>query len=54
MPQVFEEGKPVKCNPLAWWTFKDCFDYLQRHGLEYHPLHNKVCLAKPWKPYSLE
>lgn len=28
--QEFEDGHPVKCNALAWWTFKDCFDYLDR------------------------
>lgn len=28
--QEFEDGHPVKSNPLAWWTFKDCFDYLDR------------------------
>ncbi len=42
--QVFEEGSPVKANPLAWWEFKDCMDYLERHGLERHPLHDQVWL----------
>ena len=40
--QVFEGGKPVKCNPLAWWTFKDCFQYLETEQLEKHPLHDQV------------
>lgn len=31
--QEFEKGTPVKCNPLAWWTFKDCFEYLDRREL---------------------
>lgn len=39
--EVFEEGKPVKCNPLAWWTFKDCFQYLEAEQLEKHPLHDQ-------------
>ncbi|KAK9916259.1 hypothetical protein WJX75_000636 [Coccomyxa subellipsoidea] len=39
--EVFEEGSPVKANPLAWWEFKDCMQYLQRKGLERHPLHDQ-------------
>ncbi|EIE26875.1 adenine nucleotide alpha hydrolases-like protein [Coccomyxa subellipsoidea C-169] len=39
--EVFEGGSPVKANPLAWWEFKDCMDYLKRHGLERHPLHDQ-------------
>ncbi|KAK9801365.1 hypothetical protein WJX73_000633 [Symbiochloris irregularis] len=39
--EEFEDGHPVKSNPLAWWTFKDCFDYLDRHDLERHPLHSQ-------------
>ena len=35
----WEAGKPVKCQPLAWWEFADCFAYLERHGVEAHPLH---------------
>jgi phosphoadenosine phosphosulfate reductase len=40
--EVFEEGTPVKANPLAWWEFKDCMDYLERNSLERHPLHDQV------------
>lgn len=39
--EEFEKGTPVKCNPLAWWTFKDCFEYLDRHQLDRHPLHSQ-------------
>ncbi|KAK9823415.1 hypothetical protein WJX72_002591 [[Myrmecia] bisecta] len=39
--EVFEGGKPVKCNPLAYWEFRDCWDYLQLHKLEAHPLHDE-------------
>lgn len=42
--QVFEGGTPVKCNPLAYWTFKDCFDYLESENLEKHPLHDQASL----------
>jgi phosphoadenosine phosphosulfate reductase len=39
------EGPPAggagmaKCQPLAYWEFRDCFDYIARHKLEAHPLH---------------
>jgi phosphoadenosine phosphosulfate reductase len=29
----------AKCQPLAYWEFRDCFAYIERHGLEAHPLH---------------
>lgn len=60
--QVFEEGSLVKANPLAWWEFKDCMQYLQRNGLERHPLHDQVCQQTlyprtyqclPWHIFSL-
>ena len=35
----WETGSPAKCQPLAWWEFADCFAYLERHGVEAHPLH---------------
>jgi 3'-phosphoadenosine 5'-phosphosulfate sulfotransferase (PAPS reductase)/FAD synthetase len=40
--QLWEDGKVVKVNPLAWWEFKDCMDYLERKNLERHPLHEQV------------
>ncbi len=42
--QVFEAGKPLKCNPLAYWEFRDCWDYVAAKKLEYHPLHDQVVL----------
>lgn len=38
---LLEAGAPVKCNPLAWWEFKDCWDYIDKQGLQYHPLHDE-------------
>ena len=32
------EGK--KLNPLAFWSFEDCFSYLRAHNVPYHPLHD--------------
>jgi phosphoadenosine phosphosulfate reductase len=32
------EGK--KLNPLAYWTFEDCWNYLRIHNVPYHPLHD--------------
>eukprot|EP00271_Cylindrocystis_brebissonii_P011921 TRINITY_DN29944_c0_g1_i1.p1 TRINITY_DN29944_c0_g1~~TRINITY_DN29944_c0_g1_i1.p1 ORF type:complete len:351 (-),score=66.84 TRINITY_DN29944_c0_g1_i1:449-1420(-) len=36
---VFEAGTMVKVQPLAYWEFKDCFDYLEANNVEAHPLH---------------
>ena len=27
-------------NPLAFWSFEDCFSYLRKHNVPYHPLHD--------------
>lgn len=32
------EGK--KLNPLAFWSFEDCWSYLRKHSVPYHPLHD--------------
>ncbi|CAI5464398.1 unnamed protein product [Closterium sp. Yama58-4] len=37
--ELFEDGTPVKVQPLAYWEFRDCFDYLERHKVPAHPLH---------------
>lgn len=29
-----------KVNPLAFWTFEDCWTYLRKHQVPYHPLHD--------------
>jgi len=31
----------AKVNPLAYWTFEDCFDYLNANNIAYHPLHDQ-------------
>lgn len=43
--QVFEGSDPVNCQPLAHWTFADCFAYLEAHGVPAHPLHARVNLS---------
>eukprot|EP00286_Rhodomonas_abbreviata_P015273 CAMPEP_0181322982 /NCGR_PEP_ID=MMETSP1101-20121128/19528_1 /TAXON_ID=46948 /ORGANISM="Rhodomonas abbreviata, Strain Caron Lab Isolate" /LENGTH=449 /DNA_ID=CAMNT_0023430951 /DNA_START=11 /DNA_END=1360 /DNA_ORIENTATION=- len=32
-------GGLAKVNPLAYWTFEDCFDYIAKHKIPIHPLH---------------
>ena len=32
------EGK--KMNPLAMWSFEDCWSYCRKHNVPYHPLHD--------------
>eukprot|EP00192_Tetraselmis_astigmatica_P024650 CAMPEP_0117648134 /NCGR_PEP_ID=MMETSP0804-20121206/228_1 /TAXON_ID=1074897 /ORGANISM="Tetraselmis astigmatica, Strain CCMP880" /LENGTH=215 /DNA_ID=CAMNT_0005453687 /DNA_START=214 /DNA_END=858 /DNA_ORIENTATION=- len=34
-------GGMAKINPLAYWTFEDCFDYLSANTIAYHPLHDQ-------------
>jgi len=30
-------GGLAKCNPIAYWTFEDTFDYIQKYKIPYHP-----------------
>lgn len=34
-------GGLAKCNPLAYWTFEDTFDYIAKYNVPAHPLHAK-------------
>lgn len=34
-------GGMAKCNPLAYWTLEDVFDYIAKYKVPYHPLHEK-------------
>jgi phosphoadenosine phosphosulfate reductase len=34
-------GGLAKCNPLAYWTLEDCFDYIAKYEVPHHPLHAK-------------
>jgi phosphoadenylyl-sulfate reductase (thioredoxin) len=34
-------GGLAKCNPIAYWTFEDTFDYLAKYKVPYHPLHEQ-------------
>eukprot|EP00467_Chlorarachnion_reptans_P020195 CAMPEP_0114513008 /NCGR_PEP_ID=MMETSP0109-20121206/15308_1 /TAXON_ID=29199 /ORGANISM="Chlorarachnion reptans, Strain CCCM449" /LENGTH=368 /DNA_ID=CAMNT_0001692787 /DNA_START=547 /DNA_END=1653 /DNA_ORIENTATION=+ len=38
---VYEGGKMAKINPLAYWTFEDCWDYINKYKIAYHPLHDQ-------------
>jgi phosphoadenosine phosphosulfate reductase len=40
---VLEEypGRPYKLNPLANWTSKETWAYIQKHSLPTHPLYDK-------------
>ena len=31
----------LQINPLAYWTFEDCFDFLNANNVPYHPLHDQ-------------
>ena len=30
-------GGLAKCNPIAYWTFEDTFDYIAKYKIPYHP-----------------
>lgn len=34
-------GGLAKCNPLAYWTLEDTFDYIAKYQIAHHPLHAK-------------
>jgi len=34
-------GGLAKCNPIAYWTLEDTFDYIAKHQILHHPLHAK-------------
>jgi len=34
-------GGLAKCNPIAYWTFEDTFDYITKYQVPHHPLHAK-------------
>jgi len=34
-------GGLAKCNPIAYWTFEDTFDYIAKYKVAHHPLHAK-------------
>lgn len=40
-PFVETSGDRFKVHPIADWTDRDIYDYLQKHGLPYHPLWDK-------------
>ena len=41
MPVVGKQGDRFKVAPILSWTTKDVFDYLKKHDLPFHPLHEK-------------
>lgn len=34
-------GGLAKCNPLAYWTLEDTFNYIAKYKVPHHPLHAK-------------
>ena len=38
---VIIRGGLAKCNPLAYWTLEDTFDYIAKYKVLHHPLHAK-------------
>ena len=38
---IIIRGGLAKCNPLAYWTLEDTFDYIAKYKVLHHPLHAK-------------
>jgi len=38
---VINRGGLAKCNPIAYWTLEDTFDYIAKYEVPHHPLHAK-------------
>ena len=36
-----DRGGLAKCNPIAYWTLEDTFDYIAKYKVPHHPLHAK-------------
>ncbi len=39
--RLFENGKIVKVNPIAFWTKEDVWRYIRENKLSYHPLYER-------------
>ncbi|MCO5604112.1 hypothetical protein L7F22_058270 [Adiantum nelumboides] len=39
--EVVEDGARTKVQPLAYWEFRDIWEYLEKNGVPYHPLHDQ-------------
>jgi len=37
---ALEVWEKEKMNPIAFWTFEDCWKYIEQHKVPYHPLHD--------------
>ncbi len=46
-------GGLAKCNPLAYWTLEDTFDYIAKYKVPHHPLHAKVRIEKGLHPLPI-
>lgn len=52
--KIFEPGKIVKVNPLAFWTKEDIWQYIKENNLRYHPLYDKGYASLGCKPCTTE
>src|SRR3989344_8476306 len=51
---VFEFGKIVKVNPIAFWTKDDVWNYIRGNNLSYHPLYDKGYASLGCQPCTTE
>ncbi|MBI1975617.1 MAG: phosphoadenylyl-sulfate reductase [Candidatus Vogelbacteria bacterium] len=52
--RIFEPGKIVKVNPIAFWDKDDVWSYIKENGLSYHPLYDAGYASLGCKPCTTE
>lgn len=52
--KIFELGKIIKVNPIAFWTKDEVWQYIKEHNLRYHPLYDKGYFSLGCEPCTTQ
>jgi len=52
--KIFEPGKIVKVNPIAFWSKEDVWQYIKDNKLSYHPLYDQGYASLGCKPCTTQ
>jgi len=52
--KLLEQGKIAKINPIAFWTKKDVWNYIERNKLRNHPLYSAGYLSLGCQPCTTQ
>jgi len=52
--KLLEQGKIAKVNPIAFWTKKDVWNYIERKKLRNHPLYSAGYLSLGCQPCTTQ